>query len=146
MAEFRPGLFNNARINEELERQREERRQQRPPRQVGFVDFGGGAVLPVDEDGVRFPRAGRASTARTSGGSGMFGIASPAEQYQIAQGGLNAAMGAIADENESRVNQRREMRRLGMDYEEERLRQAGANYRANVEAEASLIRQLLADM
>jgi hypothetical protein len=31
------------------------------------------------------------------------------------------------------VSQRREMRRLGADYEMERLRQQGANYRANVD-------------
>jgi superfamily I DNA/RNA helicase len=76
----------------------------------------------------------------------MFGIASPAEQYRIAQGNLNLAMQAIAEENESRVNQRREMRRLGMDYETERLRQMGANQRAQIDAVASLIRELLAGM
>jgi len=73
-------------------------------------------------------------------------IFGPAEQYEMSQGALNATMDNIRRENDSRVSQRREMRRLGADYEMERLRQQGANYRANVDAEAQLIRQLLADM
>ena len=77
----------------------------------------------------------------------MFGtLPTPGEQYAMSQGALNAAMDNIRRENDSRVSQRREMRRLGADYEMERLRQQGANYRANVDAEAQLIRQLLADM
>lgn len=73
-------------------------------------------------------------------------IVGPAEQAQIAGTNLGMAMKAIQRENDSRVAQRREMRRIGADYETERLRQMGANYRANVDAEAQLIRQLLADM
>jgi len=83
----------------------------------------------------------------TEGQRPMFGtLPTPAEQYEMSQGALNAAMNNIRRENDSRVSQRREMRRLGADYEMERLRQQGANYRANVDAEAQLIRQLLADM
>ena len=82
-----------------------------------------------------------------SGAPVMFGtLPTPGEQYAMSQGALNAAMDNIRRENDSRVSQRREMRRLGADYEMERLRQQGANYRANVDAEAQLIRQLLADM
>jgi len=73
-------------------------------------------------------------------------IPSPAEQYAISNSNLGAATKSIQRENDSRVSQRREMRRLGADYELERLRQMGANQRAQIDAEASLIRQLLADM
>lgn len=78
----------------------------------------------------------------------MFGVPvyGPNEQRAIANQNLAMAMNAIENENESRVNQRREMRRLGMDYETERLRQMGANQRAQIDAEASLIRELLAGM
>lgn len=92
------------------------------------------------------------NTSRTyrrasSGAPAMFGtLASPDDQYRMSQGMANQTMDAIQRENDSRVAQRREMRRLGADYEMERLRQMGANQRAQIDAEASLIRQLLADM
>jgi len=89
----------------------------------------------------------RGSMQITKGGNEMFGILpSPAEQYAMSQGMANQTMDAVQRENDSRVSQRREMRRLGADYELERLRQMGANQRAQIDAEASLIRQLLADM
>lgn len=113
----------------------------------GFIDFGGGAVLPVKNGRVQFPRAGKAARPTKPMRGNMFGtLPTPAEQYEMSQGMASQAMDAIQRENDSRVSQRREMRRLGADYEMERLRQQGANYRANVDAEAQLIRQLLADM
>lgn len=98
--------------------------------------------------GSRSRGNGRSSVRQiTKGGNEMFGILpSPAEQYAMSQGMANQAMDAIQRENDSRVAQRREMRRMANDYEIERMRQMGANQRAQIDAEASLIRQLLADM
>ena len=98
---------------------------------------------------------GRAITRRNSrtyrrpfsGAPAMFGtLPTPGEQYAMSQGALNAAMDNVRRENDSRVSQRREMRRMANDYEIERMRQMGANQRAQIDAEASLIRQLLAEM
>jgi hypothetical protein len=73
-------------------------------------------------------------------------IFGPAEQYAMAENANRSAMENIQRENDSRVSQRREMRRMANDYEIERMRQMGANQRSQIDAEASLIRQLLADM
>jgi len=103
-------------------------------------------------EGGEVKEGGGKNTSRTyrrssSGAPAMFGtLASPDDQYRMSQGMANQTMDAIQRENDSRVAQRREMRRLGADYEMERLRQMGANQRAQIDAEASLIRQLLADM
>lgn len=113
----------------------------------GFVDLGGGAVLPVKNGQVQFPRAGKAARPAKLTRGNMFGtLPSPDDQYGMSQGMANQAMDAIQRENDSRVSQRREMRRMANDYEIERMRQMGANQRAQIDAEASLIRQLLADM
>lgn len=80
-------------------------------------------------------------------GAAMFGtLPTPGEQYAMSQGMASDVMRTLQRENDSRVSQGREARRMANEYEMERLRQMGANQRAQIDAEASLIRQLLADM
>jgi hypothetical protein len=85
--------------------------------------------------------------ARRQGGS-MFmpGLPTPAEQYQMSQGALGAAMKAIDKENYSRVSQSREMRRMAHEQELERIRASAAMARANADRETALIRELLSGM
>ena len=113
----------------------------------GFADFGGGTVLPVKNGKVQFPRAGRAARPASTGGAGMFGtLASPDDQYRMSQGMSGKAMSDIQRENDSRVSQRREMRRMAHEQQLAAMRMQSENARANADREAMLIRELLSGM
>ena len=73
-------------------------------------------------------------------------IPSPAEQYAISNSNLGAATQSIQRENDSRVAQRREMRRMAHEQQLAAMRMQSENARANADREAMLIRELLSGM
>ena len=73
-------------------------------------------------------------------------IPSPAEQYAISNSNLGAATQSIQRENDSRVSQRREMRRMAHEQQLAAMRMQSENARANADREAMLIRELLSGM
>ena len=80
------------------------------------------------------------------GSSMFFGIATPNEQAALAAGNLKSAMSDIRRENDSRVSQRREMRRMAHEQQLAAMRMQSENARANADREAMLIRELLSGM
>jgi hypothetical protein len=89
----------------------------------------------------------RASRQITKGENEMFGfLPSPAEQYAMSQGMANQTMDAVQRENDSRVSQRREMRRMAHEQQLAAMRMQSENSRANADREAMLIRELLSGM
>lgn len=73
-------------------------------------------------------------------------LPTPAEQYQMSQANLGAAMDAIDKENYSRVSQSREMRRMAHEQELARIRANAEMTRANADRDTMLIRELLSGM
>jgi hypothetical protein len=73
-------------------------------------------------------------------------IFGPAEQYAMSQGMANQTMDAVQRENDSRVAQRREMRRMAHEQQLAAMRMQSENSRANADREAMLIRELLSGM
>jgi hypothetical protein len=73
-------------------------------------------------------------------------IFGPAEQYAMAENANRSAMANIRRENDSRVAQRREMRRMAHEQQMAAMRMQSENSRANADREAMLIRELLSGM
>ena len=73
-------------------------------------------------------------------------IFGPNEQMAIAQGNLNRAMDDHRRENDSRVSQNREMRRMAHEQELARINAQASMANANADREAMLIRELLSGM
>ena len=73
-------------------------------------------------------------------------IFGPNEQMAIAQGSLNRAMDDHRRENDSRVSQNREMRRMAHEQELMRIKTQGDMARAAADRDAMLIRELLSGM
>lgn len=72
-------------------------------------------------------------------------IFGPAEQRQIANDMANQTMSNIQRENDSRVSQRREMRRMAHEQELARINAQAGMFNAAADRDAALIRALLAD-
>lgn len=92
------------------------------------MPFAIGAETMYRQPGVRIPVAG------------------PAEQAAMAAGMAGQTMDNIRRENDSRVSQRREMRRMAHEQELMRMKMQGEAARANADREAMLIRELLSGM
>ena len=76
----------------------------------------------------------------------MGWLPNPAEQYQMSQGMAQASMDNIRRENDSRVSQNREMRRMAHEQELMRIKTQGDMARAAADRDAMLIRELLSGM
>lgn len=72
-------------------------------------------------------------------------IYGPAEQAAMAAGMANQTMSNIQRENDSRVSQRREMRRMAHEQELARINAQAGMFNAQADRDAALIRALLAD-
>lgn len=72
-------------------------------------------------------------------------IYGPAEQAAMAAGMANQTMSNIQRENDSRVSQRREMRRMAHEQELARINAQAGMANAAADRDAALIRALLAD-
>lgn len=76
----------------------------------------------------------RAMMARTGDPGSMIPGFGPAQQYAQSQNMANNTMQAIADENDSRVSQMREMRRMEHEQQMERMRQDALLQRLQMES------------
>lgn len=86
------------------------------------------------------------ATPRQQAAPMLPSLPTPAEQYQMSQASLGAAMDAIDKENYSRVSQNREMRRMAHEQELARIRANAEMTRANADRDTMLIRELLSGM
>lgn len=86
------------------------------------------------------------ATPRQQAAPMLPSLPTPAEQYQMSQTSLGAAMDAIDKENYSRVSQNREMRRMAHEQELARIRANAEMTRANADRDSMLIRELLSGM
>lgn len=120
---------------------------------MGFLDgiFGGGEEddmaarrRRVMENAQQHRRDLRAKPV--GGGNAItVPIYGPAEQRQIANDMANQTMSNIQRENDSRVSQRREMRRMAHEQELARINAQAGMANAAADRDAALIRALLAD-
>lgn len=104
------------------------------------------AQLDREEEERGFFRSPARIARRQSMPGFLVPIAGPAEQAAMAAGMAGQTMDNIQRENDSRVSQRREMRRMAHEQELMRMKMQGEAARANADREAMLIRELLSGM
>ena len=100
----------------------------------------------LEEEERGFSRQPFATQGRTAMPGVRIPIFGPNEQMAIAQGNLNRAMDDHRRENDSRVSQNREMRRMAHEQELARINAQASMANANADREAMLIRELLSGM
>jgi hypothetical protein len=100
----------------------------------------------VMENAQKSRERGRERQAAGGGPAPMGWLPNPAEQYQMSQGMAQASMDNIRRENDSRVSQNREMRRMAHEQELMRIKTQGDMARAAADRDAMLIRELLSGM
>ena len=100
----------------------------------------------IMENAQKSRERGRERQAAGGGAASIGWLPNPAEQYAMSQGMAQASMDNIRRENESRVSQNREMRRMAHEQELMRMKTQGEMARAEADRDAMLIRELLSGM
>lgn len=104
------------------------------------------AQLDREEEEQGFTRRPSQSARRQTMPGITVPIFGPAEQAAMASNMANQTMSNIQRENDSRVSQRREMRRMAHEQELMRIKTQGEMARAAADRDAMLIRELLSGM